>query len=421
MQNTNRETKSLQQVLTVSQFTEQIRGTLETKFDNVFVAGEVSNAKQYPSGHWYFSLKDKDATLPCVCFKSASWNLKFKLEDGLMVMARGRLTVYPPKGAYQLQVERLKPVGIGEWQLAFEQLREKLEKEGLLHPGRKRSIPILPRKIGIVTSPAGAAIRDILSALSRRNKSVSALISPARVQGEGSAQEIADAIELLQFFPDVEVILVARGGGSIEDLWAFNTEIVARAVANSRVPVISGVGHETDVTICDLVADMRAPTPTAAAEMVARRSSELLDRWKHLSKRLESRTQQRVTASRLQLDRADPMHSLKRYKDRLHHLKARLIHQRQSMHSRVEGLLARSEHRWRQNTEKMLVLGPQKVLARGFSILRTIDASSGGAIITSWREVQPGSTVEALLSSGRLTLKVESCHETWQEKDVSHE
>lgn len=417
MHNTARETKPLNQVLTVSQFTEQIRGALESNFDNVFVAGEVSNAKLYPSGHWYFSLKDKDATLPCVCFRSASWNLKFKLEDGLMVMARGRLTVYPPKGAYQLQVERLKPVGVGEWQLAFDQLRTKLEREGLLNPDRRRQIPILPRKIGIVTSPAGAAIRDILSALSRRNKNVSALISPARVQGEGSAQEIADAIELLQAFPDVEVILVARGGGSIEDLWAFNTEIVARAVANSKVPVISGVGHETDVTICDLVADMRAPTPTAAAEMVARRSSELLDRWRHLSKRLETRTQQRLTAFRRQLDRADPMHSLKRYKDRLVHLKARIIHQRQFMNARVEGLLARGEHRWRQNTEKLLVLGPQKVLARGFSILRTIDASSEGKVVTSWREVSPGNTVEALLGSGRLTLKVESCHESWEGQD----
>lgn len=272
-------TSALHPVLTVSQLTAQIREVLEEVFENVIVVGEVSNAKLYNSGHWYFSLKDKDATLPCVCFKINNTGLRFKLEDGMQVVLRGKLNVYPPRGAYQLVASSIEPVGIGEWQLAFEQLKEKLGKEGLLAPERKRPIPILPRRIGVVTSTAGATLRDILSALARRNKLVNVVIAPAKVQGEGSAEDVVYAIKLLQRIPDVDVILVARGGGSIEDLWSFNTEMVARAVSQCSVPVISGVGHETDITICDLVADLRAPTPTAAAELVARGSAELLERW----------------------------------------------------------------------------------------------------------------------------------------------
>ncbi len=274
-----KESITLPQILTVAELTSQIRLTLEEDFVDIHVVGEISNAKIYPSGHWYFSLKDKEATLPCVSFKNANQFIKFRLEDGLMVVAHGRLSVYPPRGAYQMIVTAIEPVGIGDWQLAFEQLKSKLDAEGLFALERKRPIPLMPKRIGVVTSPAGAAIQDILSALARRNNAVSILISPCRVQGEGSEQEIAQAIAYLADHIDIEVILVTRGGGSIEDLWAFNTEVVARAVANSKVPVISGVGHETDVTICDFVADMRAPTPTAAAEMVARGNAELTEKW----------------------------------------------------------------------------------------------------------------------------------------------
>ena len=233
------ESTSLRPVLTVSQLTAQIRVLIEDVFSDIYVVGEVSNAKLYPSGHWYFSLKDKDATLPCVLFKNSNQNIKFRIEDGLMLVARGKLSVYPPRGAYQMVVNSLEPVGIGEWQLAFEQLKRQLDSEGLLDPARKRALPMLPKRIGVVTSTAGAALRDILSALARRNRNVHVVIAAAKVQGEGSAEEVAEAIVSLQKIPDVEVIIVARGGGSIEDLWSFNTEVVARAVAACSVPVIS--------------------------------------------------------------------------------------------------------------------------------------------------------------------------------------
>jgi exodeoxyribonuclease VII large subunit len=387
----------------VSQLTAQIREVLEEVFENVLVVGEVSNAKLYNSGHWYFSLKDKDATLPCVCFKTFNTGLRFKLEDGMQVVLRGKLNVYPPRGAYQLVASSIEPVGIGEWQLAFEQLKEKLSKEGLLDPERKRPIPILPRCVGVVTSTAGAALRDILSALARRNKLVNVVIAPAKVQGEGSAEDIAHAIRELQRIPDVDVILVARGGGSIEDLWSFNTELVARAVSTCSVPVISGVGHETDITICDLVADLRAPTPTAAAEMVARGSAELLDRWQGLEKRLVYRMEDRIARARHVLHRVDPINGLLRYHERLKRNHLKVLSYRDRMTHRMAHSLNSAEHKWRQNHEKLSVLGPKNVLSRGFSILRKLD----GQIVRTYEDVKPGDILEGILFQGRLKLRVE--------------
>lgn len=400
-------TSALHPVLTVSQLTAQIREVLEEVFENVIVVGEVSNAKLYNSGHWYFSLKDKDATLPCVCFKINNASLRFKLEDGMQVVLRGKLNVYPPRGGYQLVASSIEPVGIGEWQLAFEQLKEKLGKEGLLAPERKRAIPILPRRIGVVTSTAGAALRDILSALARRNKLVNVVIAPAKVQGEGSAEDVVYAIKLLQRIPDVDVILVARGGGSIEDLWSFNTEMVARAVSQCSVPVISGVGHETDITICDLVADLRAPTPTAAAELVARGSAELLDRWQGLEKRLLYRMEDRIARARHTLTRVDPMNGLLRYHERLKRKQLKVVSYRDRMTHRMAHTLNTAQYKWRQNHEKLSVLGPQNVLSRGFSILRTID----GQIVRTYGDVKPGDIIEGILSQGSLKLRVEEVSE----------
>lgn len=395
-------------VLTVSQLTNRIRDVLEDEFDSVLVVGEVSNAKVYPSGHWYFSLKDQEATLPCVCFKNSNNALKFKLEDGQMVVARGKLSVYPPRGAYQMIATHLEPVGIGEWQLAFEQLKNMLDKEGLTAPERKRPIPILPRKVGVVTSPVGAALRDILSALSRRNDSVSVVIAPAKVQGEGSAQEIAQAIALLQELDDIDVIIVARGGGSIEDLWSFNTEEVARAVAACRIPVISGVGHETDTTICDLVADLRAPTPTAAAELVARGLVELLDKWSYLSTRLIETIEDMVLSSERELVRLSPMNALNRYESRLDLALANVQRNKQTLTGSVDRLFSRKEHELIKLQERLKDLGPSSVLNRGFSILRSLD----GALIVDVRNIKPGDKLEALLKSGKAQVVVESCQET---------
>lgn len=397
------------QPYTVSQLTVLIKDVLEQRFDNIYVVGEVSNAKVYPSGHWYFSLKDQEATLPCVCFKNANSSIKFKLEDGLMIVARGKLSVYPPRGSYQMIVTGLEPVGIGEWQLAFNQLAEKLEKEGFFAPERKRAIPIFPRRIGVVTSPVGAALRDILHTLKRRNRSVNVIISPCKVQGEGSVEEIARAIAVLSDMEDVDVIIVARGGGSIEDLWSFNTELVARAVLSSSVPVISGVGHETDVTICDLVADMRAPTPTAAAELVAKGTVELMDKWGLLDRRLNSLMTEKLALVRRQVERLSPLNSLIRYAERLKHLKERVVSRRQTLNSRLDMQFAAAQHKLKTSREKLAALGPLNVLSRGFSVLRKADKS----VVRSFSEVKPGEQLEALLHEGKLKITIESIDEKW--------
>ena len=396
----------LKAVMTVSQLTGHIRDVLENVFSNVYVVGEISNAKLYPSGHWYFSLKDKDSTLPCVCFKRSAADIKFKLEDGLQVVAKGKISLFAPKGAYQMIATTLEPVGIGAWQLAFEQLKETLEKEGLLDIARKRPIPIFPRKVGVVTSTAGAALRDILSALYRRNKNVNVIIAPTRVQGDGSAEEVAQAITDIQKIPDLDVIIVARGGGSIEDLWSFNTEVVARAVASCLVPVVSGVGHETDTTICDLVADLRAPTPTAAAELVAKGSKELFDKFKNLENLLLYRMEQKLQKARRNLDRLNPYNALLRYQDRLRRYTLKVEHLKQSIDRTVTHMLAKNEQRWRRNHEKLLALAPLQILNRGFSILKKAD----GAIIRSAAEVQTGDELEAVLRTGSLKLKVEEAN-----------
>ncbi len=404
-----REVSRMQPVLTVSELTGLIKDTLEGTFTYIYVVGEVSNAKVYPSGHWYFSLKDQDATLPCVCFKNANSAIKFKLEDGLMMVARGKLSVYPPRGSYQMIVTGLEPVGVGEWQLAFDQLAAKLEKEGFFAPERKRPIPIFPRRIGVVTSPAGAALRDILHTLKRRNRSVNVLISPCKVQGEGSVDEIARAIAILSEIEDVDVIIVARGGGSIEDLWSFNTEAVARAVLSAAVPVISGVGHETDVTICDLVADMRAPTPTAAAELVAKGTVELMDKWGLLDRRLQSQMSEKLATARRQVERLSPLNSLIRYSERLQRLTERVISHRQTLNSRLKMQISSAQHKLKTSREKLIALSPLNVLSRGFAVLRKADKS----VVRSFSDVQPGETLEALLHEGKLKIKIESVDEKW--------
>jgi exodeoxyribonuclease VII large subunit len=262
--------------LTVSELTAQIKIHVENRFVDVWVEGEISNFKRHSSGHWYFSLKDEGATVRCASFRMQNRLIRFTPEDGLSVRVRGRISLYEARGEYQLIVDSLEPIGIGALQLAFEQLKRRLDAEGLFDIARKRELPILPRSIGIVTSPTGAALRDILRVLKRRNAGINVLIAAARVQGEGAAKEIAQAIENLNHQAEVEVIIVGRGGGSVEDLWCFNEERVARAIYNSRAPVISAVGHETDFTIADFVADLRASTPSAAAEIVSMTRDEVI-------------------------------------------------------------------------------------------------------------------------------------------------
>src|SRR6476660_3052740 len=283
-------------VFTVTELTVRVRDLLEQEFAEIWVEGELSNCRVWNTGHLYFTLKDGAAQIRAVIFRSALRYLKFKPADGLRVVARGRLSVYEPKGEYQLVCEHLQPQGLGELQLAFDQLKQRLLAEGLFDRARKRPLPALPRKIGIVTSLEGAAIRDIIKVLARRHASAHLVIRPARVQGDVAAAEIAQGIRAITRVPGVDVVIVGRGGGSIEDLWAFNEEPVARAIAACPLPVISAVGHESDVTIADFVADRRAPTPSAAAEIVVASRDEFCHRIDRVQDRLDAAMNGRIQA-----------------------------------------------------------------------------------------------------------------------------
>src|SRR5688572_4407309 len=283
--------------MTVSELTSAVRNALEARFASVWVEGEISNFKAHSSGHWYFTIKDEGAQLRAKCFRSANSRIRFRPTDGLHIRARGRLSVYEARGEYELVVESLDPAGAGALRVAFEQLRDRLQAEGLFAKDLKRPLPVFPRRVGIVTSPTGAAIRDILNVLSRRTRTVHILFSPARVQGEAAGSEIARAIWLINQYHErakrdgrvadlVDVLIVGRGGGSTEDLWAFNQEEVARAIRKSAIPVISAVGHETDFTIADFVADHRAATPSAAAEIVAEREDKICSALDHLGRQM---------------------------------------------------------------------------------------------------------------------------------------
>jgi exodeoxyribonuclease VII large subunit len=298
--------------VSVSELTTQIRGAIEKRFASVWVEGEISNFRAHNSGHWYFTLKDEFAQLRSACYRSSNQRIRFRPEDGMQVRARGRLSVYEPKGEYQLIVDALAPAGAGALQLAFEQTKQRLQAEGLFAQALKRAIPMFPRRVGVVTSADGAAIRDILNVISRRTRTVHVLVASARVQGDGAAHEIVRAIRFLnehhrrvlgegRLDAGIDVMIVGRGGGSIEDLWAFNEELVARAIRNSVIPVISAVGHETDFTIADFVADLRASTPSAAAEIVAAHEQELCARLASLTGTLARSLRYRISAARNQV------------------------------------------------------------------------------------------------------------------------
>ena len=294
-------------MLSIGELNAKIRDLLENELQTVWVEGEISNARVWNTGHLYFTLKDSGSQIKAVMFRSAVRYLKFKPEDGLKVVARGKVSVYDPKGEYQILCEHMEPKGLGSLQQAFEQLKKKLAAEGLFDPARKRPLPALPRRIGIVTSLDGAALRDIIRVLRRRYPNAHLVLSPTRVQGEGAGREVAHAIRKIERIVGVDVVIVARGGGSLEDLWAFNEEVLARVIAACKVPIISGVGHETDFTIADFVADLRAPTPSAAAELVVRRKDEFFGHIDRIGERLDAAIH----------------HRLRRVETRLHMLEAR--------------------------------------------------------------------------------------------------
>jgi len=434
-------------ILTVSRLTGLIRGVLEENFEHVWIEGEVSNLALPSSGHLYFTLKDAGAQIRCVMFRASARALRFRLQNGMMLVVRGRVSVYGQRGEYQFLVEYLEPKGVGALQLAFIQLKEKLAKEGLFDESRKKRLPGLPRKIGIVTSTSGAALHDILTVLRRRHACVDVLISPVKVQGEGAAEEIAGAIRDFNRYRDVDVLIVGRGGGSMEDLWAFNEEVVARAVFSSRIPVISAVGHEVDFTIADLAADLRAPTPSAAAEMVVKSREELESNLRHLSHRLSNAIERRLAACRerlggLQRALKDPMLLVGNLLQRIDDLgdrmqramsgdlrllreglagdmhRLRLCHPALAVERSREKVLAldgrmsaamnRSMDGFRERVSvdaaRLQALSPLATLQRGYSVVRKPE---DGTVVRDSRQLKTGDRIEVLFGRGSAGCIVE--------------
>ena len=365
--------EKVEKFFTVSQITRKIRASLEYNFSSVSILGEISNIRKPGSGHIYLTLKDKGSQLQAVVFRNIANKIKFELKDGMEVISFGSVTVYEPRGQYQLIINKIEPKGIGALQLAFQQLKEKLEKEGLFDQAHKKPIPFIPQKIGIVTSPTGAAIKDILNIIDRRFANIEILIYPVKVQGEGAAQEIAEAITALNALTDIDVIIAGRGGGSLEDLWAFNEEVVARSIYNSRIPVISAVGHEIDITIADLVADKRALTPSEAGELVVPRKDLLLDMLEKLNTRLLQSLTGKLRLSKERLVRVANSYVMRQPFDRLRRWQQRLDEFAQRLNINITHALNTEREKLSGIAGKLESLSPLNVLKRGYTITTRLE------------------------------------------------
>ena len=439
-------------ILTVGELTAALRDLVESRFQEIWVEGELSGARVWNTGHLYFTLKDARAQVKGVMFRSSLRLLKFKPEDGVRVVARGRLSVYDPRGEYQLVCEHMEPRGLGALQLAYEQLRARLAAEGLFDEARKRPLPALPRRIGVVTSLEGAAVRDILRVLHRRHPNAQVVIAPARVQGEAASRDLARALRQITRIDGVDVVIVGRGGGSIEDLWAFNEEVVARAIAACPVPVISAVGHETDVTIADFVADLRAPTPSAAAELVVRGKHEFTAHLDGLARRAAAAVAARIRrldgrlhqlqarpafagvparvafrhrhagelAAALRRGAGRAVSDRRREVERLtralsaHHPQQRLARGRAALAAhdrRLGAALDRRRHdrrtRLREAAAHLHALSPLAVLGRGYAMCWTDDRT---ALLRRADAVTAGDRVRVRLASGELGCDVREVH-----------
>ncbi|MDR3762885.1 MAG: exodeoxyribonuclease VII large subunit [Acidobacteriota bacterium] len=443
-----------------------VRGQLEKSFPDLWVEGEISNCRPAESGHVYLTLKDGDAQLRVVMYRSQSRLLRFKPQNGLAVLVRGRITLYEARGEMQLVAEHMEPLGAGALQLAFEQLKQKLAAEGLFDSARKKPLPALPRRIGVVTSPRGAVIRDILNVLRRRHNTLSVLIYPAQVQGDSAAAEVAEGV---RFFNEqaageefsVDVIVLARGGGSLEDLAAFNDESLARTVAASRLPTISAIGHETDFTICDFVADLRAPTPSAAAELVIGSRQEIEESLEALRDRLRRAMQYKLLYQRQQLGALAKNRAFARMEDAIalrqqriddlsfrlesqlrarlsaaqrklelaaSHLyrqdvRRRLVMRQKDLEARVEALtstlqkaMMRRRARLEQAAAQLAVLSPVSILARGYSLI--FDAS--GHLVKDAAQLHPGDEIRARLARGEVEAQVRATHSEAAPPGVAH-
>ncbi|MDP2382150.1 MAG: exodeoxyribonuclease VII large subunit [Nitrospirota bacterium] len=433
-------------MFTVSELTGLLRTSIEEQFSDIWLEGELSNLRAPGSGHVYCTLKDKTSQIRAVMFRSSVVRLRFALQEGMQVIVRGRLTVYEPRGEYQIVLDTVEPKGVGALQLGFKQLKERLAEEGLFDQDRKKPLPAFPRTVGVVTSLTGAAIRDILAVLRRRWPTIHILIAPVQVQGENAGRQITEALAALNEWGSVDVIIVGRGGGSMEDLWSFNEEIVVRAIAASHVPVVSAVGHEIDVTLSDFVADFRAPTPSAAAEAVVPVLAEIVERVRELTIRVEQMMLRHCMFERQRLDAGIRGVTDVRFRlqaaaqrtddmvDRLREMLQRLltagrerVHEAQrdlsglnpilaikqglatvpQFSQRLEGqmraVLTHHRHRVHALLAQLHTLSPLAVLGRGYSILQTVPA---GKILHRANDVEAGQELEAQLASGRLSCKV---------------
>ncbi|MCE9535018.1 MAG: exodeoxyribonuclease VII large subunit [Nitrospirae bacterium] len=430
----------------VSELTGLLRTSIEEQFSDIWLEGELSNLRAPGSGHVYCTLKDKTSQIRAVLFRSSAVRLRFALQEGMQVIVRGRLTVYEPRGEYQIVLDTVEPKGVGALQLAFEQLKERLAEEGLFDQDRKKPLPAFPLTVGVVTSLTGAAIRDILAVLRRRWPTIHILIAPVQVQGESAGRQVAEALAALNEWGSVDVIIVGRGGGSMEDLWSFNEEIVVRAIAASHVPVVSAVGHEIDVTLSDFVADFRAPTPSAAAEAVVPVLAEIVERLRELTVRMGQMMLRHCAFERQRLDAGIRGVTDVRFRlqaaaqrtddmvDRLREMLQRLLTSgRERVHvaqrdlsglnpilaikqglatvpqfsQRLEGqmgvVLTQHRHRVHALLAQLHTLSPLAVLGRGYSILQTVPA---GKILHRASDVEVGQELEAQMASGQLSCRV---------------
>jgi len=391
-------------VVSVSDLVNAFKEVVETALPPCTVEGEISNCRRSPAGHWYLTLKDEQSEIGAVIWRSAAQKIRFDPKDGMKCLATGSLQVYVAKGTCQFVISRLMPQGIGELELAFRQLRDKLSAEGLFDESRKRPIPRIPRRIALVTSPSSAAVRDMIQVITRRWPPARIVVVPVRVQGDGAAEEIAKALKLVHRIPDVDVVITGRGGGSLEDLWCFNTEIVARAVAACRIPVIAAVGHEIDLSIADLVADRRALTPSEAGELVVPSARDLQDSLLQTAQRMRQTLRDRLDRAKLRLSTIEARSVIQRPMS--------LVDQKrldcESLSERaVTAVRLLTERKGRDLSEfaaSLQALSPLKVLSRGYSLTQKSD----GTLLRSAASVAPGETLTTRLASGLIRSAVTS-------------
>ena len=399
----------IEQAFTVTEINNYIKELVdnEPQLRNVQIVGEISNFKRYPSGHCYFTLKDSGAVLKCVMFRGKAMSMKFEPQNGDTVLAIGRITVYERDGVYQLYTDMLLQQGVGDLMVAYEKLKAKLEAEGLFSSERKQAIPMNPKTVGIITSPVGAAVRDVITVSRRRNRGIKLLLYPVKVQGEGASVEIARAINFFNKHNLADVLIVGRGGGSIEELWAFNEEQTVRAVASSAIPVISAVGHETDFTLCDFAADVRAATPSQAAELAVADAEGYIMQVENLQRRLKHFMQARLEQEEYRLDRLSNSWALKDPERLFADGVLRTDAAYNKLLTKMDSLLKECAHKFELQAARLDNLSPLSVLARGYSVTQTEDFK----VVTSTQQVRWGEELVTTVADGKIVSVVQSVEE----------